>query len=153
MKRDSRLSGVLHILLHLAETESPETSARLAEMMRTNPVVVRRTLAGLREQGLVRSEKGHGGGWTIASDLDQVTLYDIYAALESPELFAIGNRSEHPTCAVEQVVNDVMNDTMQEAEELLLSRLREVTLRDLHRRFHERRSVSPSGQNPLHHTA
>jgi hypothetical protein len=29
--------------------------------MDTNPVVLRRVMAGLRDQGYVQSEKGHGG--------------------------------------------------------------------------------------------
>jgi len=29
----------------------------------TNPVVVRRTMVLLKEQGFVTSEKGHQGGW------------------------------------------------------------------------------------------
>lgn len=35
-------SGVLHILLHMAELEEPVTSEDLSKMMDTNPVVVRR---------------------------------------------------------------------------------------------------------------
>lgn len=77
MKRDSRLSGVLHVLLHMAEFEKPVISERLAVMMQTNPVVVRRVMGGLRELGLVVSGKGHGGGWTLACDLDGVTLHDV----------------------------------------------------------------------------
>ncbi len=60
------MSGVLHVLLHMAEQDAPATSERLAKAMDTNPVVIRRVMAGLREQGYVRSEKGHGGGWTLA---------------------------------------------------------------------------------------
>lgn len=55
------MSGVLHVLLHMAEADGPITSERLAMMMGTNPVVVRRTMAGLRDLGLVASGKGHGG--------------------------------------------------------------------------------------------
>ena len=66
MKRDSRLSGVLHVLLHMAEHEGPMTSETLANAMQTNPVVIRRAMSGLREACYVRSEKGHGGGWTLA---------------------------------------------------------------------------------------
>ena len=69
MKRDSRLSGVLHALLHMAAQDRPMTSAELALCMSTNAAVVRRTMAGLREAGYVRSAKGHGGGWEIARDL------------------------------------------------------------------------------------
>ena len=63
MKRDSRLSAVLHALLHMAAQDRPMTSAELAVCMSTNAAVVRRTMAGLRKAGYVRSAKGHGGGW------------------------------------------------------------------------------------------
>ena len=76
----------------------------MAKAMDTNPVVIRRVMAGLREQGYVRSEKGHGGGWTLACDLSKVTLRDIYTALGSPSLLAIGNRTETPGCLVEEAV-------------------------------------------------
>ena len=109
MRRDSRLSGVLHVLLHLAEHRGPVTSEVLAKAMHTNPVVLRRVMAGLRDQGFVRSEKGHGGGWTLARDLSDITLRDIYAALGSPLLFAIGNRTEAPDCLVELAVNAALN--------------------------------------------
>ena len=102
MRRDSRLSGVLHVLLHMAQKAGPATSGDLAQAMGTNPVVLRRVLAGLRDQGLVRSEKGHGGGWTLACDLAKVTLRDVYGALGSPTLLAIGNRTEAPGCVVEE---------------------------------------------------
>jgi Rrf2 family protein len=138
MKRDSRLSGVLHVLLHMAERRGPVTSEALAKAMQTNPVVIRRIMAGLRERGYVCSEKGHGGGWTLARDLSQITLRDIYAALSCPSLLAIGHRTESPRCRVEQAVNAVLNQAFREAEALLLSRLGQVTLATLSADFHKR---------------
>lgn len=131
MKRDSKLSGVLHILLHMDQRAAPVTSADLAKMMATNPVVVRRIMAGLRREGYVRSEKGHGGGWTLACDLSQVTLRDIYLALGRPALLAINNRTEAPVCLIEQAVNAALQQAFQEAEDLLLTRFGEVTLSTL----------------------
>jgi DNA-binding IscR family transcriptional regulator len=128
MRRDSRLSGVLHILLHMAQQGGVVTSGVLAKAMNTNPVVIRRIMAGLREQGYVRSEKGHGGGWTLACDLSKVTLRDIYNALGHPSLLAIGNRTEASGCLVEEAVNAALSKSFHEAEALLLSRLGEVTL-------------------------
>jgi Rrf2 family protein len=138
MKRDSRLSGVLHVLLHMAEQDGPVTSEVLARAMGTNPVVVRRVMAGLREQGYVRSGKGHGGGWTIARDLTEITLRDIYDALGRPTLLAMGNRTEAPGCLVEQAVNAALDTAFREAEALLLSRLGGVTLAALSADFHAR---------------
>jgi DNA-binding IscR family transcriptional regulator len=131
MNRDSRLSGVLHVLLHMAEADGPVTSETLAKIMRTNPVVIRRILAGLRERGFVNSEKGHGGGWQLACDLNTVTLHDIYLTLGAPAIFAIGHRSEAPGCLVEAAVNTVMNQALREAEASFLARLSEMTVAEL----------------------
>ena len=138
MRRDSRLSGVLHVLLHMAEQDAPVTSELLAKAMDTNPAVIRRIMAGLREQGYVRSEKGHGGGWTLARDLAEISLRDIYHALGDPTLFAIGNRTEAPGCLVEQAVNTALGKVFDDAEALLLSRLADVTLATIHADFHKR---------------
>jgi DNA-binding IscR family transcriptional regulator len=138
MRRDSRLSGVLHVLLHMAEQSGPVTSEVLAKAIDTNPVVVRRIMAGLRDQGYVRSEKGHGGGWTLACDLSKVTMRDIYTALGSPALLAMSNRAETPGCLVEQAVNAALNQAFEDAETLLLARLGQVTLAMLSADLHER---------------
>ena len=138
MKRDSRLSGILHILLHMAELEGPVTSEILARAMSTNPVVVRRIMAGLREAGLVRSEKGHGGGWSSACDMQATTLRDIYLAIGAPEPFAMANRTESPGCLVEQAVNAALDSAFREAEALLMERFKTVTLAALSADFHAR---------------
>ncbi len=143
MKRDSKLSGVLHVLLHMAESAGPTTSDTLAAMMQTNPVVIRRILAGLREQGLVQSEKGHGGGWQLSCDLSRVTLRDIYEALGAPTILALGNRTDAPGCLVEEAVNAAMNQAFHDAEALLLARLGEVTLAQLSADFHRRLQERP----------
>lgn len=158
MKRDGRLSGVLHILLHMGQEGVPVTSEVLAKALDTHPVVIRRTMAGLRDQGYVQSEKGHGGGWTLACDLSKVTLRDVYDALGSPALLAIGNRTETPGCVVEEAVNAALNKSFREAESLLLSHLGGVTLAkltaDVRRRLAARgHSHHPHKGHPLpfHH--
>ncbi|MDC7788855.1 Rrf2 family transcriptional regulator [Rhodoplanes sp. TEM] len=138
MRRDGRLSGVLHVLLHMAERNGPVTSEVMARAMQTNPVVIRRIMAGLRERGLVRSGKGHGGGWTLARDLAGITLRDVYEALGRPPLFAIGNRAEASGCLVEQAVNGALDQVLHDAEALLLARFGEITLAALSADFHAR---------------
>ncbi|WP_426439332.1 Rrf2 family transcriptional regulator [Bradyrhizobium genosp. P] len=138
MNRDSRLSSVLHALLHMLGAGEPVTSEQLAQAMTTNPVVVRRVMAGLREQGFVRSEKGHGGGWTLARDPSDITLADIYRAVGAPAIIAMSHRSENPGCLVEQAVNDALGDTFREVEAIFLTRLGAVTLETLARDFKRR---------------
>src|SRR5690606_36323160 len=128
---DSRLSGVLHVRLHMTAWPDPTTAEVLAKAMDTNPVVIRRILSGLRTHGYVKSEKGHGGGWALACDPSWVTSRDIYRALGSPGILAMGNRSSSPTCIVEQEVNAILTATFTEVESMMLARLGEVTLAQL----------------------
>jgi len=153
MKRDSRLSGVLHVLLHMAEHRAPMTSDQLAKAMQTHPVVIRRILGGLRDAGFVHSEKGHGGGWTIARNLADITMRDVYDAIGRPALMAMGNRTEAPGCLVEQAVNAALDASFRDAEALLLARFDQVTLAELAADFHARmaeRSTSPTAQEHIH---
>ena len=138
MRRDSRLSGVLHVLLHMAEQDGPVTSEVLARVMATNPAVIRRVMAGLRDQGYVRSEKGHGGGWTLARPLDAIRILDIYRAVGEPRIFSIGPADPDPQCLVEQAVNASMAAAMQEAEAMLIARLGQVTLAQIAADFDQR---------------
>jgi len=151
MRRDSRLSGVLHVLLHMAQSpDEPTTSEALAKAMTTNPVVVRRILGGLREHGYVQSEKGHGGGWLLACDLDKVTLRDIYDALGRPPLLAMGNRTESPGCVVEQAVNAALDRSFKAAEQQLLAALGEVTLAHLASEMRTRLAKHRRHQENIH---
>lgn len=138
MKRDSRLSSVLHVILHMAEFQRPVTSEELARMLGSNPVVVRRLLAGLRYAGFVASEKGHGGGWVLSCPLETVTLGDVHAALGAPRFLAVGHRAEAPSCLVEQAVNQALSDVYDQAEALVVARLGQITLAELSRDFHRR---------------
>lgn len=131
MRQDTRLSRVLHVLIHMEKHEKPATSDAIAAMLQTNPVVVRRTMAGLRDAGYVTSEKGHGGGWVLARPLAEITLFDIYQALGTPELFSIGLSGDNPACVIEQAVNVALADAMTEAEAILLGRFGKITLADL----------------------
>jgi DNA-binding IscR family transcriptional regulator len=138
MSSDNRLSRMLHVLIHMDQREHPLTSDEIAGMLNTNPVVVRRTMAGLRDNGYVTSEKGHGGGWKLARPLDQLTLLDVYVALGNPPVFALGLADDHPRCLVEQAVNDGLNDALGKARQLLLDRFGRMTLAELAADFRKR---------------
>ena len=130
MRRDSRLSVALHALLHMADAKLL-TSEQIAEQMETHAVVIRRTMSGLRAAGIVRSEKGHGGGWSLARGLENVTLYDVYRALGEPTMLAMGNRTESPGCVVEKAVNRALAGAFEAAEALLEDELRSVSMATL----------------------
>lgn len=140
MRSNSQLSRMLHVLIHMSRHEGPVTSEQIARMLNTNPVVVRRTLAGLRDRGYVSSGKGHGGGWELSAPLDRITLRDVHEAVGGPGLFAIGSANDAPDCLVEQAVNAALEETLRQAEEGLLRRFGEITIQALAEDF-ERRSA------------
>ena len=131
MPTDNRLSRMLHVLIHMDQAGRPMTSDAIARMLAANPVVVRRTMAGLKAAGYLSSEKGHGGGWALARPLEDITLRDVHVALGSPKIFAIGLADDDPRCRVERAVNVALEDAMVEAERRLLDRFGEVPIRSL----------------------
>lgn len=119
---------MLHVLIHMGHFDAPITSERLASMLGTHPVVVRRTMGSLRNHGYVTSEKGHGGGWMLARPLAEITLLDVHNALGESTLFTIGLTDEHQQCPIEHAVNEAIDDVLNDAEALILARFGEVTL-------------------------
>lgn len=151
MKRDDRLSNTLHALLHMADHEAshgaPMTSDALAACLGTHPVVVRRTMAGLREMGLVTSGRGHGGGWRLARDLKDVSLLKVAEALGETTLLAAPKLVDHDHgCLVEAAVTEALAQAHAAANALLVARLAEVTLADLADDFRRRMATHPKRQ-------
>ena len=138
MRYDSRVPRVLHVLLHLDQMEEPATSELIGRMLNTNAAVVRRTMAGLRDRGYVTSTKGHGGGWTLARPLSEITLKGLYEALGSPALFALGEADDAPYCLMEQAANAAIGRAFQQAATRFSEVLEEVTMADLAQDFAER---------------
>lgn len=128
MKRNSRLSLALHTLGHMAaDPDGTQTSAQIADHAGTNPVVVRRVLGRLREAGLLVSEKGHAGGWRLARAPGQITLADVYLALEE-RLIAPDSDEHSHSCSVEHALHRRVSNLMQEIEQSLIERLSETTI-------------------------
>ncbi len=131
MKRNSRLSLALHTLSHMAgDPGRMRTSADIAAHAGTNPVVVRRVLGRLREAGLLVSEKGHAGGWRLARDPQDISLADVYLALDE-RLVATTDMDETPSCSVEHALQKRVTGVLEEIEENLVKRLGETSIAEM----------------------
>ncbi|MBY0084270.1 Rrf2 family transcriptional regulator [Brevibacillus sp. M2.1A] len=102
MKISSRFSIAVHILSLLSiDSNSHCTSEWIAGSVNTNPVVIRRVLGLLKKAGLVNVRAGAGGA-SLAKELDQITLLEIYRAVdvvEEGQLFHI-HEQPNPDCPV-----------------------------------------------------
>lgn len=116
MKSDGRLARMLHVLVHMGLLGGRETSERIAQMLNTNPVVVRRTLGALRNHGIVESEGGRGGGWKLTRPLDRITVMDVQRALIEGQMLPAPLSQDHPNCPVERASNAVLEHAHRLAE-------------------------------------
>jgi DNA-binding IscR family transcriptional regulator len=109
MAANSVLAGAVQILCVLAWRDGKETnSAMLAKSLNTNPVVVRRTLKALERHGLVKLRPGRHGGVALLRAAADITLEDVYKAVEpGGALFALRERG-NPRCPVNVTMNRVL---------------------------------------------
>lgn len=133
MALNSRMTVAAHILGMLARHPHPEagplTSDALALSIGTHPVVVRRVLARLKAAGLVVSRRGVGGGSALARPAAEITLRDVWEAVEAHE-DVIGRHSGGPSprCHLGNVIADYLDEVYGDAEEALKRQLDAVTL-------------------------
>lgn len=128
MRLDTKLARLLHVLIHMQLKGGSTTSETIAQMLHTNPALVRRTMAPLREARYVESERGPGGGWTLSCELSEVTAKDIYLALTCKGLFAISPSHDNPNCPVESSVNQLLDRAIKNAEDEFLNTLGKIRL-------------------------
>jgi DNA-binding IscR family transcriptional regulator len=140
MPRSSRFSVALHVLAHLVDASGPRTSEDLAACVGTHPVVVRRTLAGLRAAGLVSAARGTGGGWMLARNPDRISLRDVHAALGDRLLKGIDvtgpgvRAAPGGACRIQRAVAGTLEEFLDDAEAMLAARLGRISLAGLARR-------------------
>ncbi len=138
LARDRRLSRIIHVLIHMDRHGKRATSDLIAAKLHTNPVVVRRAMAGLRDMGIVSSEKGHGGGWVMQRELSQISLWDIYRAVGTTTLVNVGPSADRTDCLVEKSIESRIGSAVAAAESVLIARLSEIMVADLADDFEQR---------------
>lgn len=112
-------TGIEALVLMAAEPERFHTSQVLAAALATNPVVVRRLLSALSHAGLVTSVKGPSGGSHLAKSPKQITLRDIYRALDTGELLHQAAHDSEETKGLKKTMRSVFRKAQKCLEEEL----------------------------------
>jgi len=88
----------------------------------------------LKQAGLVRSREGVGGGYQLARSSEEITLADIFTALEgSPQLVACQNSAQSCVCEKNCPTKSLWGDLQQMMVDYLTSRrLAEFRMPDAH---------------------
>jgi len=129
----SRVAVAVHVLAYMAWKRSEAvTSERIAASVNTNPVVVRRIVGALRNAGMVTVQPGVGGGATLAREPDDITLLDVYRAVEDgEELFSLHPSEPSRSCNVGGNIRDVLRPIFCTAHRAMESVLAQVSIADV----------------------
>ncbi|MBP3893684.1 MAG: Rrf2 family transcriptional regulator [Atopobiaceae bacterium] len=132
MRFSSRLPVATHILLCIAllGDEHKTTSTFLAGSVGVNPVIVRNVLGQLKAAGLVTVEPGVGGA-TLARDPEQITLLDVFHAVEERESLFRFHDNPNPECPVGRNVHAVLGKSLAAVDDAMEAQLAATTLADL----------------------
>ena len=133
MLSSSRFIVAVHALSVLARYagKGPVCSALVAESVHTNPVVIRRLMTELEKAKLVRSVAGRSGGFELDRGAGNITLADVYHAVEDENVFRMHKSDPNSTCPVAAQLGKILNAPLRAAECALHSSLAKTTLSDV----------------------
>lgn len=128
MAVNTRFATGMHAMVLLAaEPTSLHTSEAVAKRLETNPVVVRRIFSMLHGAGLVESHKGPAGGSKLSRPPKQITLADIYKALDTGDLFHTseftGEEAVQTAGALQQVFKGIERTLRDELSKTTLAQV------------------------------
>ena len=135
MQISSRFTIALHIFacVDVFKDEYKVTSEFLAGSINTNPVVIRKILAQLKNAGLMTVARGTGGA-APTRPLSDITFYDVYQAIEPVEhgdLFHF-HEGPNPQCPVGRNIHGLLDGKLKAIQGAMEAEMKQYTLADLH---------------------
>ena len=134
MQISSRFTVAVQMLIGMEVfgKEQKVTSELLASSANVNPVVIRRLLQQLKKAGLVLVKRGSGGA-EIDRPLEQITLLDVYRAVECVEDGQLFHFHEDPNvlCPVGRNIHGILDQKLEAVQAAMEAELKKTTLNDL----------------------
>ena len=135
MSANSKLTVAIHALawigLYQRQGYEVATSEQIADSARTNPVVIRRLLGELRQAGLADSRRGVGAGWMLTRELAEITLLDVYDALEGGPVFGMHRSEPNQDCVIGAGIQPVLGKVYGRLDDVLRDELARTTVEDV----------------------
>lgn len=132
MAINTQFSIAVHILAGLGyRRDRVATSAELAASVNTSPSFVRRVLAKLSKASLVHTATGRGGACRLARPPGQISLLEIYRAVDAPRVFAIHGYAPEGRCPVSCNLKSSLEKVRDKTQRSMEATLRTMTLADV----------------------
>ncbi|MBQ5954774.1 MAG: Rrf2 family transcriptional regulator [Firmicutes bacterium] len=134
MQISSRFTIAVHVLVAI-ETFKDEykiTSEFLASSVNVNPTVIRRLLQQLKKADIITVKRGSGGA-DIERPLEDITLLDVYNAVEPVENGELFHFHENPNelCPVGRNIHRIMDYRLEEIQKAMEDKMKSVTIADV----------------------
>lgn len=131
MAMSTKLSVAVHILSLLEiEASSTPTSTDISKSVNTNPVVIRRIMSQLKQAGLLESQPGKKVN-RLAKDASDISLYDIYMAIDGDQDVFNVHKNTHPDCLVGSQIQRVLDSKFEIARIEMENSLKTMPLSDV----------------------
>lgn len=129
---NTRFAVATHILtlLHV-QNGLPASSEYIAASVNTNPAVIRRVLQQLGKAGLTKSQMGTGGGALLARSTDQITLLDVYLAVEADGAVLAIHSNPNPMCLVGRNIQAALKEQISAVEQVMRAQLSKTTIANM----------------------
>lgn len=142
---NSRFAVAVHIMTIVATSEGqPISSEFIAGSVNTNPSLIRRLLSMLTKAGLTTTQLGAGGGALLAKPAHQITLRDVYRAVDEGELFAVHREPPNIRCPVGRHIQALLESRFEAATHALERELERTTIADALAEVFQKEQVTAS---------
>lgn len=132
MAANSQFAIAVHVLAMLARScDERIKSDSIAKSVNTNPVVIRRLLSTLYENGLVVSQTGVCGGSCLTRKPEDIGLLEVYRAVSKGEVFSLHPNTPDQNCSVGKNISAVLEKLQKEIDGAIEEKLSRYTLQDV----------------------
>ncbi|EBA12078.1 transcriptional regulator, BadM/Rrf2 family protein [Roseobacter sp. CCS2] len=106
----------------------PIGSEDIAKRASTNAAVVRKIISMLGRAGITTSQPGAKGGTHLARSPEQITLLDVYRAVDTQEIFANPNCPPDASCPIGSRIGPVLDEIKANATQAMEAELAAVSI-------------------------
>ena len=134
MQISSRFTIAVHIFacIDTFEKDHKITSDFLAASVNVNPVIIRKLLSQLKNAGLIQVKRGSGGA-SFSRPLEDITLLDIYRAVDCVEKRELFHFHENPNqqCPVGRNIHNILDDKLDRIQNAMEREMASITMADV----------------------
>ena len=134
MQITSRFTIAVHALvfIKLFQDERRVTSNVLAGSIQANPVIIRTVLSKLKDAGIIDARQGSGGS-RLARPVEDISLYDIYKAVDTVDETGLFHFHENPkpACPIGRNIHSALDDKIQKVQDSMENELRKISVADV----------------------